>query len=114
MVWIVWARLGQPIRTELSAMIFDKATRSKDVKGVQKAKQNIDVDAVHATSVPAALSEMDDQDSAETHQVSGSMPGQAGIAMAEDSSEEDVQKSRQSTINLVVRLVSLIIPTEYS
>ena len=106
MAWIVWARLGQPIRTELSAMIFDKATRSKDVKGVQKAKQDTDVDAVHATNVPAALSETDDQSNAETHPVSGSAPGQAGTAMAKDFSEEDVQKSRQSTINLVVRFVS--------
>ena len=114
MAWIVWARLGQPIRTELSAMIFDKATRRKDVKGVQKAKQITGVDTVSATSVPAALSETDDQNNAETHPVSGSVPGQAGIAKVEDSLEEDVQKSRQSTINLVVRHTPLIIPAQDS
>ena len=114
MAWIVWARIGQPIRTELSAMIFDKATRRKDVKGVQKAKQVTEVDTVHATGVPVALSETDDQNNAETQPVSGSVPSQAGIAKVEDSSEEDVQKSRQSTINLVVRLTSLIIPKQDS
>lgn len=31
--WMLWARLAQPVRSELSAMIFTKATRRKDVKG---------------------------------------------------------------------------------
>lgn len=64
--WIVLARLGLPIRTELSALIFSKSMRRKDVKGVQISKRPADV--VH-------------QD--------------------ETNADEDVQKSRQSTINLI-------------
>lgn len=106
--WIVWARLGQPVRTELSAMIFGKATRRKDVKGVQKSKQAIDVDAVKGTGVSTALLGKNDQKTAETHPMSGSSPGQAEMAKEEDPSGEDIQKSRQSTINLVVRSAPMI------
>ena len=106
--WIVWARLGQPIRTELSVMIFGKATRRKDVKGMQKSKQATIVDAVNATNIPTAVPESDDQKTTEPHPILGSSPGQAEDVKAEDVLEEDVQKNRQSTINLVVRPASLI------
>ena len=102
--WIVWARLGQPIRTELSALIFAKATRRKDVKGLHKTKQAIDVDAVNGNSIAPVFPGANDQETAETQQTLGPTPGQAEMAKAEDASDEDIQKSRQSTINLVVRL----------
>lgn len=102
--WIVWARLGQPLRTELSVMIFGKATRRKDVKGVQKSNPAINVDAVNGTSISTAVPGTDDQQT-------GSIPSQVETATAEDASEEDIQKSRQSTINLVVRLASSITRT---
>ena len=102
LAWILWARLGQPIRTELSAMIFGKATRRKDVKGMQNSKQATDVDAVNGTGISTAFSGTSDQETA------GPSPGPAKIAKTENSSEEDIQKSRQSTINLVVRLVPYI------
>ena len=102
LTWILWARLGQPIRTEVSAMIFGKATRRKDVKGMQKSKQATDVGAVNGTGTSTAFSGTDDQE------VAGPSPGHAVTAQMEDSSEEDMQKSRQSTINLVVRLVPYI------
>lgn len=106
--FIVWGRLGQPIRTELSVMIFGKATRRKDVKGMQRSKQATDVDAADATNTPTAFPESSDQKTTETHQISGSSPGQAEDVKAEDVLEEDMQKSRQSTINLVVRPAPLI------
>ena len=105
--WICWARLGQPIRTELSVMIFGKATRRKDVKGMQKSKQATDVDAANGSSVPTALPGSNDQKTTETHPIPVSSPGQAENVKAEDVLEEDIQKSRQSTINLVVRPLSL-------
>ena len=107
LLWISWAKLGQPIRTELSVMIFGKATRRKDVKGMQKSKQATDVDAVNGTNVPTAFPESSDQKTTETHLISGSSPGQAEDVKAEDVLEEDIQKSRQSTINLVVRPIPL-------
>ena len=100
--WIIWARIGQPIRTELSIMIFGKATRRKDVKGMQKSKQATNVDAVNGTNIPTAFPESNDQKTTEPHPISGSSPGQAEDVKAEDVLEEDIQKSRQSTINLVV------------
>ena len=39
--------------------------------------------------------------------MSGSTPGQAETAKVEDGSEEDTQKSRQDTINLVVSFAPL-------
>ena len=102
LTWILWARLGQPIRTELSAMIFGKATRRKDVKGIQRSKQATNVDAANGTGISTAFPGANDQETA------GPSPGSTEIAKMEDSSEEDIQKSRQSTINLVVRLVSSI------
>lgn len=106
--WIVWARLGQPVRTELSTMIFGKATRRKDVKGVQKSKQATNKDAVNGTSTATTFPETNHQKTAETRPMSGSSPGQAEMGKAEDASEEDIQKSRQSTINLVVRFAPFI------
>lgn len=106
--WILWARLGQPIRTELSALIFSKATRRKDVKGVQKPKQATGVDSVNGTSIPTVSPGPNDQDTAETQSTSGPTPGQAEMAKAEDALDEDIQKSRQSTINLVVWLAPCI------
>lgn len=64
--WIVLAGLGSPIRTELSALIFAKSMRRKDVKSVQISKKLDGVVANEATT-----------------------------------SDEVVQKSRQSIINLV-------------
>ena len=34
--WIIWSKMGAPVRTELSAMIFAKFTRRKDVTGAAK------------------------------------------------------------------------------
>lgn len=62
--WIVLARLGLPIRTELSALIFAKSMRRKDVKGVDSVPQTLD-------------------------------------AVPELENDEDIQKSRQSIINLL-------------
>ena len=106
--WIVWARLGQPIRTELSAMIFGKATRRKDVKGMQRSRQASGVSVVNGTSIPIAFPGSDEQTMAGTQPVPGSSPGQAVEVKADDESEEDVQKSRQSTINLVVRVTPFV------
>lgn len=110
--WIVWARLGHPVRVELSAMIFGKATRRKDVKGVHKPKQTTAVDAVNGTSIPTAFPGISEPKKTETQPMSGSTTGQAERATTEDAAEEDIHKSRQSTINLVVRLPSFIRPIE--
>ena len=111
--FVVWARLGQPLRTELSVMIFGKATRRKDVKSMQKSEQTTDANTVSEPTMSAANSGSDDQGTAETHSIPGSKPGQAEQVKAEDAPEEDVQKSRQSTINLVVRFAPFTTRTQH-
>lgn len=114
LTWIVWARLGQPVHIEVSTMIFGKATRRKDVKGVRKSKQATAVHAVNGASPSTAFPGTNDQKTTETQPMSGATAGQAEIATAEDASEEDIHNSRQSTINLVVRLPSCTTPSKDS
>ena len=102
LLWIVFARLGQPVRTELSAMIFGKATRRKDVKGMQNSKQATDAEAVNGTNIPTTFPESNDQETTEAHPISSTSPGRAEEVETKDALEEDPQESHQSTINLVV------------
>jgi ABC-type multidrug transport system fused ATPase/permease subunit len=89
--WIVYARLGVPIRAMLSVLVFMKATRRKDVKGVQKADVAAAEDA--KTSHGPAVNESSGHKGGDT--ASGAKKDDA------DDDEESMQKSRQSTINLV-------------
>ena len=82
--WIVSSRLGLPIRAELSSMVFTKSMRRKDVKGLQKQKEKESLRTspvlIEGIQIPSPLADS-----------------------VEDSTEEAIQKSRQGTINLVVR-----------
>ena len=99
--FIGYARLGQPVRTELSAMIFVKATRRKDVKGVQKAK-DLAVLGDSFTTIPAEPHGPIPQTTTEQIPETGLDPTLIQDVQATDKAEEDIQKTRQSTINLVV------------
>ncbi|MCJ1322534.1 hypothetical protein MMC15_007883 [Xylographa vitiligo] len=89
--WIVWSRLGLPIRAMLSTLIFMKSTRRKDVKGVQKAKVQVAVDAKSSNEpVINDSSGPNGEDTAATAEKD-----------IDDDDEGSSQKSRQSTINLV-------------
>ena len=81
--WMFISRLGIPVRSELSAMVFSKAMRRKDVKAVRTQKEQISEGASH---LPADT-------------VEASLPMKSASL---DASEEGLQKSRQGTINLVV------------
>lgn len=81
--WISISRLGLPLRTELAAMVFSKATRRKDVKGT-----------VSQSEQKSEATPPDDADG-----VNGS--SQTG-SDSSDPAQEDLQQSRQRTINLVV------------
>lgn len=89
--WLVWSTLGLPIRAELSALIFSKSMRRKDVKGVGKAKG-------------LASNEMNGDGTLLVNDASG-IKGEDTVPKPaeDDKAEEDegLQKSRQSTINLV-------------
>lgn len=78
-------------------MIFSKALRRKDVKGVGKAKKTEQLgipETVIVTNDPSGENQTDPLLEAESPQ--------APMAGATDSDDADFQKSRQSTINLVV------------
>lgn len=84
--WIIWADLGVAIRSLLSILVFTKATRRKDVKGVSNAKIKSALD-VRGNLEPAGIED-------------GATPPRKG-KKTKDNEDEDQQKSRQSTINLV-------------
>ena len=94
--FIIWSDLGIPIRSLLSILVFMKSTRKKDVKGVQKAKTQTEeepapgIDPTANESVAIRGDEIvlgtdkqkkDDED--------------------DEEEEDSLQKSRQSTVNLV-------------
>ncbi|KAL8648048.1 MAG: hypothetical protein Q9210_005213 [Variospora velana] len=93
MHWVSWARMGSPIRSELSALIFSKSTRRKDVKGQQKASRVGNIEANGATE-PAA------NGLATQQRTQPDGPTLKPLDEDEDEDEES-QKSRQSVINLV-------------
>ncbi|KAL8748531.1 MAG: hypothetical protein Q9184_007237, partial [Pyrenodesmia sp. 2 TL-2023] len=89
--WVVWARLGSLIRSGLSALIFSKSTRRKDVKGHQKASITGNIEANGVTE-PAANGPVMQQQT---------QPDGPIIKPLNEEEDEEVQKSRQSVINLV-------------
>ncbi|KAL9583871.1 MAG: hypothetical protein Q9212_002450 [Teloschistes hypoglaucus] len=91
MMWVVWARMGSPIRSELSALIFSKSTRRKDVKGQQRPG------TIRNTDMNVAIGAKDDD--SEDQGPSLSAPPIA--VPVDDESDEVVQRSRQSVINLI-------------
>lgn len=105
--WIAWARLSQPVRSELSAMIFTKATRRKDVKGVGKAKIISTVESLSGTTA-TELNSPSGKNPTEPDPIAGIDPVQGAIDRVGDTDGDDIQKSRQSTINLVVSPVTVL------
>ena len=129
--WIVLGRLGLLVRIELSALIFSKSMRRKDVKGVQKitgASTNISYgadepstnemidhgenDAVHIVSSTGldhgTVGQSTDQPEIQAFIQPTDQPGaQSGVQLAQQPGNhvmddlEDSQVSRQSTINLI-------------
>ncbi|KAL8960706.1 MAG: hypothetical protein Q9193_002632 [Seirophora villosa] len=90
MHWVSWARMGSPTRSELSALIFSKSTRRKDVKGQQKASiVNIEAngDTEPASNVPITQQR--------------TQPRRPVLKPLDDEEDEESQKSRQSVINLI-------------
>ncbi|KAL2168786.1 hypothetical protein VTG60DRAFT_6825 [Thermothelomyces hinnuleus] len=79
--WLGYADLQIPVRAQLSALIFEKSMRRKDVKGADDSKKK--------------ASEEGNVESSST------VPDQPKPAAEEDDSEEQLKKSKQSTVNLI-------------
>ena len=93
--FIIWSDLGIPIRSLLSILVFMKSTRKKDVKGVQKAKTPIGGEPT--TIIEPAVNESVAVRGDDT------VPGadKRNIDDEDEDEEDSLQKSRQSTVNLV-------------
>ena len=127
MHWIVLARLGLLIRVELSALIFSKSMRRKDVKGSQKDKGSIDTVVSGINETVSKPSNVDtrvvfDQNTPKSDEInissegitewspdqpleqSSALPGKEVYNQSTSKSNddlEDVLESRQSVINLI-------------
>ena len=75
--WISWAELAIPVRSQLSALIFEKAMRRKDVKGASKSKKK---EAEDAPDAPAGNPTSTDE---------------------QEEEEDGEPKGKQSTVNLI-------------
>lgn len=90
-LWIIWADLGVAIRSLISILVFMKATRRKDVKGISNTKSKTALDA-RGNLEPAINESAGIKDEA---------TAPSKYKKVKDDEDEDQQKSRQSTINLV-------------
>ena len=87
--WIAYADLGLHLRSELSALIFAKATRRKDAKGSRR---------------PETADGMNDGALAEGEQ--DDVPIMPTTEKISSTMINDLEETRQSTINLVVRIAT--------
>ncbi|GAB1310178.1 ATP-binding cassette transporter protein [Madurella fahalii] len=79
--WLSFSDLHIPIRAQLSALIFEKAMRRKDVKGATKSKKKGQTECADAVEEPASTDQQE-------------------VGADEDDSEE-LKKTKQSTVNLI-------------
>lgn len=87
--WISYALVGSPVRSEISALVFTKSIRRKDVKGTRKLKRLDGQEASDSVSI--------DQEARPAPTI------RTTTDALQDELGEDVEKTRQGTINLVVR-----------
>ena len=89
MYWTTMSRLAIPIMEQLAAVVFSKSTRRKDVMGARKKKEETNSEDTNGS----ILIDEGAGPKGEDHAVK--KDGQ------EDEEDEDVLKSKQSTINLI-------------
>ncbi|CAN8100892.1 unnamed protein product [Discula destructiva] len=83
--WICWSELGIVVRGQLSALIFEKSMRKKDVKGTGRSRNKKLVESSEpAIAVPAEASTASDTPEVEV-----------------EDDEDALKKSKQGTVNLI-------------
>ena len=87
--WISYALVGSPVRSEISALVFTKSTRRKDVKGTRKLKPLDSQEAGEPFSTDQEV-----RRGQTVHTTPNALQDELG---------EDADKTRQGIINLVVR-----------
>lgn len=88
--FIIFMQLGVPIFEQLSAVIFGKAIRRKDVKGAGKKREE---ESVAGNGVLLHGEIVVNEEAGQK--------GESSVPENEADAEEDFQKSKQNTINLV-------------
>lgn len=89
--WLSFAELNIPVRAQLSALIFEKSMRRKDVKGASKSKKK-DQDGTTEPTESATAGVPDE---------STPLIGKQHTKPKEEDAEEELKKSKQSTVNLI-------------
>ncbi len=79
--WLSFSDLHIPVRAQLSALIFEKSMRRKDVKGTGKSKKKAQ--------------------EAEGAEPAGVEPAVEAPGKVEEDDSEELKKSKQSTVNLI-------------
>jgi ABC-type multidrug transport system fused ATPase/permease subunit len=88
--WLCYALLAIPVRSQLSALIFQKSMRKKDVKGAQKSEEKT-----------ASSGKAQPEENLEPNLEAGA-DGEDTVPKKEGEEEEaDTSKSKQGTINLI-------------
>jgi ABC-type multidrug transport system fused ATPase/permease subunit len=85
--WLSWAQLSIPVRAQLSALIFEKAMRKKDVKGTGKSSNKATVEESAEPTVAGPST--------------GSTTPEAPVVEEETDAAEEIKKSKQGTVNLI-------------
>jgi ABC-type multidrug transport system fused ATPase/permease subunit len=85
--WLSWAQLTVPIRAQLSALIFEKAMRKKDVKGTGRSSKKATVEESAEPNVAGPST--------------GSTAPGAPVVEEEADAAEEIKKSKQGTVNLI-------------
>jgi ABC-type multidrug transport system fused ATPase/permease subunit len=85
--WLSWAQLTIPVRAQLSALIFEKAMRKKDVKGIGKSSKKATVEESAEPNVAGPST--------------GSTTPEAPVVEEETDPSEEIKKSKQGTVNLI-------------
>lgn len=85
--WLSWAQISVPIRAQLSALIFQKSMRRKDVKEASKKK-----DAVVGSTEPNIAGPIGEASAIDRPEVD---------EVEDEDEAEQLKKSKQSTVNLI-------------
>ncbi|KAK4158804.1 92fa4e65-f2b9-41ea-8f4e-0e0d5e2b8a44 [Cladorrhinum sp. PSN259] len=88
--WLCFSDLNIPVRAQLSALVFEKSMRRKDVKGASKSKKKDQTETTESAE-PVSSGAPDES----TPLISKPEP------KPEEDESDEVTKSKQSTVNLI-------------
>ncbi|KAL1849599.1 hypothetical protein VTK73DRAFT_9851 [Phialemonium thermophilum] len=94
--WLSWAELSLPIRSQLSALVFEKAMRRKDDKAGAKAGKKAAAEGGLAHAEPAVAAPVGESNAADRPETATDDEDDE-----DGEGEESLKKTKQSTVNLI-------------